>query len=160
MGEEWGASTPWQFFTSHPEPELGTATAEGRIREFEKMGWDPAVVPDPQAPSTFTDSKLDWSELQSGDHARLLSVYRALARLRAEHPEFTDPRFTAIDVDFDEDARWFVLHRATASIVINFAATEQELPLSGRVLLAPDAATALTPTGIWLPGHSAVILAR
>jgi len=160
MGEEWGASTPWQFFTSHPEPDLGTATAEGRIREFEKMGWDPAVVPDPQASSTFTDSKLDWSELQSGDHARLLAVYQALARLRAEHPEFTDPRFTAIDVDFDEDARWFVLHRGTASIVINFAATEQELPLSGRVLLATDAATALTPTGIWLPGHSAVILAR
>ena len=27
MGEEWAASTPWQFFTSHPEPELGAAVA-------------------------------------------------------------------------------------------------------------------------------------
>lgn len=62
MGEEWAASTPWQFFTSHPEPELGTATAEGRIAEFEKMGWDPDVVPDPQDPETFTRSKLDWTE--------------------------------------------------------------------------------------------------
>jgi maltooligosyltrehalose trehalohydrolase len=62
MGEEWAASTPWQFFTSHPEPELGKATAEGRIAEFEKMGWDPDVVPDPQDPETFTRSKLDWSE--------------------------------------------------------------------------------------------------
>ncbi len=53
MGEEWAASTPFQFFTSHPEPELGTATAEGRIAEFERMGWDPAVVPDPQDPETF-----------------------------------------------------------------------------------------------------------
>jgi len=34
MGEEWGASTPFQFFTSHPEPELGEATATGRIKEF------------------------------------------------------------------------------------------------------------------------------
>jgi maltooligosyltrehalose trehalohydrolase len=160
MGEEWGASTPWQFFTSHPEPELGLATAEGRIREFEKMGWDSAVVPDPQAPSTFANSKLYWSELQSGDHARLLAVYRALARLRAENPEFTDPRFTQLDVEFDEDARWFVLHRGGPRIVINFSASEQELPHSGRVLLATDAATALTPTGIWLPGHSAVILGR
>ena len=40
MGEEWAASTPWQFFTSHPEPELGRATAEGRIAEFAAMGWD------------------------------------------------------------------------------------------------------------------------
>jgi hypothetical protein len=40
MGEEWGASTPWQFFTSHPEPDLGRATAEGRIAEFARMGWD------------------------------------------------------------------------------------------------------------------------
>ena len=53
MGEEWGASTPWQFFTSHPEPELARATAEGRIAEFARMGWDRSVVPDPQAPSTF-----------------------------------------------------------------------------------------------------------
>ena len=48
MGEEWGATTPWQFFTAHPEPELGRATAARPIEEFARMGWDPAVVPDPQ----------------------------------------------------------------------------------------------------------------
>ena len=32
MGEEWAASTPFQFFTSHPEPELGKATADGAHR--------------------------------------------------------------------------------------------------------------------------------
>ena len=47
QGEEWAASTPFQFFTSHPEPELGQATAAGRILEFEKMGWDPDVGPRP-----------------------------------------------------------------------------------------------------------------
>jgi maltooligosyltrehalose trehalohydrolase len=69
MGEEYAASTPWQFFTSHPEPDLGKATAEGRIREFERMGWDPAVVPDPQDPETFRRSKLNWAEASTGDHA-------------------------------------------------------------------------------------------
>lgn len=69
MGEEWAASTPWQFFTSHPEPELGKATAEGRIAEFEKMGWDPDVVPDPQDPETFTRSKLDWTEPYPNEQA-------------------------------------------------------------------------------------------
>src|SRR4051795_5628425 len=93
MGEEWAASTPFQFFTSHPEPELGRATAEGRIKEFERMGWDPAVVPDPQDPETFARSKLNWTELTSGRHARLLDVYRRLAELRRRLPELTDPRF-------------------------------------------------------------------
>ena len=65
QGEEWAASTPFQFFTSHPEPDLGRLTAEGRIREFEQMGWDPDVVPDPQEPETFEHSKLDWSELEA-----------------------------------------------------------------------------------------------
>ena len=83
MGEEWGATTPWQFFTSHPEPELGKATAEGRIGEFAGMGWDPDVVPDPQDPETFTRSKLDWSEAAEGDHARLLELYRAADRAAA-----------------------------------------------------------------------------
>ena len=46
QGEEWGASTPWPFFTSHPEPDLAEATARGRIDEFARMGWDPLQVPD------------------------------------------------------------------------------------------------------------------
>ncbi len=61
MGEEWAASTPFAFFTSHPEPELGKATAEGRIAEFEQMGWDPDDVLDPQDPDTFHRSRLDWT---------------------------------------------------------------------------------------------------
>ena len=68
QGEEWAASTPFQFFTSHPEPELGEATAAGRITEFEQIGWDPAVVPDPQDPATLERSKLDWSEAEDGMH--------------------------------------------------------------------------------------------
>ena len=93
MGEEWGAKTPWQFFTSHPEPELGRATAEGRLAEFVAMGWDESVVPDPQARSTFENSRLDWSELEGDEHARLFGLHRALIRLRRESPELTDARF-------------------------------------------------------------------
>ena len=94
MGEEWGAASPWQFFTSHPEPELGRATAEGRLAEFVKMGWDESVVPDPQDPATFERSRLDWSELENARHARLLSLHRELIALRRSTPELTDPSFT------------------------------------------------------------------
>ena len=53
MGEEWAASTPWQFFTSHTDQFLADATREGRFEEFARMGWDKELVPDPQAESTF-----------------------------------------------------------------------------------------------------------
>ena len=86
MGEEWAASSPFQFFTSHPEPELGTATAAGRITEFEMMGWNADEVPDPQDVETFRRSKLDWDELATGRHAVLLDCYRRLAELRRTLP--------------------------------------------------------------------------
>ena len=161
MGEEWGASTPWQFFTSHPEPELGEATAQGRIAEFAMMGWDPDVVPDPQAPSTFTNSKLDWSESTNGDHARLLALYRDLATLRHEVPQITDPRFGELEVEFDETARWFVMRRGEVTVVVNFAGVPVSLPqvLATEVLLTTDASVTASFDGVTLPAHSALIVA-
>lgn len=107
MGEEWGASTPWQFFTSHPEPELGRATAEGRLAEFVQMGWDESVVPDPQDPATFTRSRLNWSELDGDDdtHARLLALHRELIALRKATPELTDPSFVNTSTQSSGKAR-------------------------------------------------------
>ena len=121
MGEEWGASTPWQFFTAHPEPELGRATAEGRIAEFAKMGWDPDVVPDPQDPATFERSKLDWTELTEPRHARLLELYQALLRLRRERPELTDPRFATTRCICNERERTLVISRGALRVLVNLA---------------------------------------
>jgi maltooligosyltrehalose trehalohydrolase len=131
MGEEWGASTPWQFFTSHVEPELGEATATGRIAEFAKMGWDPALVPDPQDPATFERSKLRWEERADGDHARLLDLYRTLIRLRRELPELTDPRFSHIAARVDGEL--LTLERGGLLITVSMG----ELPVEprGEVLL-------------------------
>ena len=104
MGEEWAASTPFQFFTSHPEPELGRLTAEGRLAEFERMGWDESVVPDPQDPATFERSKLDWAETRRERHARVLDGYRHLASLRRELPALTDPHWSRNRVEVFEEA--------------------------------------------------------
>ncbi|MGO4691095.1 malto-oligosyltrehalose trehalohydrolase [Glaciibacter sp. 2TAF33] len=162
MGEEWGASTPWQFFTSHPEPELGEATAHGRIAEFARMGWDPALVPDPQDPATFERSHLDWEEVAQPDHARMLEVYRALARLRRDRPEFTDPRFDRVQVEFDENERWLRLRRGGSEILANFSAEPRTVPSgAGELLLgfAPDAAAEFTTgaSATLLPAHSIVV---
>jgi maltooligosyltrehalose trehalohydrolase len=163
MGEEWAASTPWQFFTSHPEPELGKATAEGRIAEFEEMGWDPAVVPDPQDPETFTRSKLNWDEpypATGGEdtrHTRLLEVYRELARLRKAHPELTDPRFDRLSATASEDPRWFRLRRDGLEIVVNLS--DEELAISAPdAVLFETAAVKETPAGLVLAPHSGAII--
>ena len=86
QGEEWAASTPFQFFTSHPEPELGEATTAGRLAEFAQLGWDPTVVTDPQDPATLQRSKLDWSEAEKGMHVRVLAAYQRIIELRAITP--------------------------------------------------------------------------
>ncbi|NYE20139.1 maltooligosyltrehalose trehalohydrolase [Microbacterium immunditiarum] len=166
QGEEWGASTPWQFFTSHPEPALGEATAKGRIAEFARMGWDESVVPDPQDPETFRRSKLDWSEASAGDHARLLDLYRALARLRGERPELTDPSFTSLGAELvggegtDAAHRAFRLRRGAVEILVNL--TEEDIsfaaPPGSRVLLATGLAVHDEGGAIALPSDSAVVL--
>jgi maltooligosyltrehalose trehalohydrolase len=160
MGEEWGASTPWQFFTSHPEPDLGKVTAEGRIIEFEKMGWDPEVVPDPQDPETFARSKLRWDELCGGVHARLLALHRELIRLRREVPALTDPRFATVHCAFDEHARWFRLDREGVSVVLNFAQEERDVPVVGSGILLRTGAAELLDAAVRLPARTAAVVTR
>lgn len=154
QGEEWAASTPFQFFTSHPEPELGTATAQGRIAEFEKMGWDAGVVPDPQDPETFLRSKLDWTELESPRGARMLEAYRRLARLRTTYAELTDPAFARTWCEVDEQSRVLRMHRGDLLVVVNFGDTEAQVPLDrpGATLLFE------TGSGVDLR-HDALVLA-
>ncbi|KQS08778.1 malto-oligosyltrehalose trehalohydrolase [Curtobacterium sp. Leaf183] len=151
MGEEFAATTPWQFFTSHPEPELGKVTAEGRIKEFAQHGWDESVVPDPQDPATFQDSKLDWSDAASARGSAILRAYRVLVALRRTDEAFVDPRYEANAVRFDEDQRWLVLTRGllgpTASpvhVVVNFLDDAATVPVpgaTGEVLYAFGAAS-------------------
>jgi maltooligosyltrehalose trehalohydrolase len=139
MGEEWGATSPFLYFTAHEDPELGRAVGEGRRHEFAAFGWDPASIPDPQDPETFERSKLDWSELDEQPHADLLEWHRSLIALRREWPELTDGRLDGVEVDYDEAGRWLVVRRGRVTVACNFGATEVDVPVApertGRVLL-------------------------
>jgi maltooligosyltrehalose trehalohydrolase len=158
MGEEFGASTPWQFFTSHPEEWLAEATAKGRLKEFEQMGWDPALVPNPQDPETFRRSKLKWDEVHDGDHARLLELYRALANLRRSMPELADGGFTDTHVDFSEEDKWLVLSRGEVRVACNFGHWTLTKALDGELLLATDSAAAVENGKLTIPGESAAVV--
>ncbi|MEO6531905.1 MAG: malto-oligosyltrehalose trehalohydrolase [Specibacter sp.] len=163
MGEEYGASTPWQFFTSHPESELGEATATGRLQEFEAMGWDPDLVPDPQDTETFLRSKLKWAEIAEGDHAKLLALYRQLISLRRGLPELSQSGLADSTVTFDDAAQWLVLQRGGVGVALNFSPTPVRVPVAGSILLLATNTNGEFDANsgtLVLPGHSAAIIGR
>jgi maltooligosyltrehalose trehalohydrolase len=90
MGQEWAADSPFLYFTDH-NPELGRLVTEGRRREFERFAAfaDPQIrqsIPDPQAESTYTSSRLIRQQREAEPHASVLRLYRALLALRRSEP--------------------------------------------------------------------------
>ncbi len=90
MGQEWGASTPFLFFTDHND-DLGRKITEGRRKEFSAFPEfsDPETrkrIPDPQALSTFEKSKLHWEEAVNSPTLALYKECLALRRSRAGVP--------------------------------------------------------------------------
>ncbi|MFL6240125.1 MAG: malto-oligosyltrehalose trehalohydrolase [Actinomycetes bacterium] len=143
MGEEWGASTPWQYFTDHQNEDLARAVRDGRRSEFAAFGWDPADVPDPQDPATFARSCLDWTEPLRSPHRELLDWHRDLIVLRRLWPDLREGVRNRVRVRFDDDARWIVVHRGDIVVACNLADASQSVPIEGdisgavpRVLLA------------------------
>jgi maltooligosyltrehalose trehalohydrolase len=159
MGEEWAASTPFAFFTSHPEDELGRATAEGRIAEFERMGWDPDEVPDPQDVETFRRSRLDWDELTQGRHAVVLDCYRRLGRLRRELPQLTDPSFGSVSCAVE--GRLFTMRRDDLLVVVNAGEVEVTMDVEpgGEVLFQTPTGVVLDEGTLTVPAHAGALVA-
>ncbi len=139
MGEEWGARTPWQYFTDHAEPELVEGIRRGRREEFAGHGWDAVYggepdVPDPQDPATVEVSRLDWTEPERPAHARMLRWYTELIALRRTEPGIASGDLTAVRVEH-EDGRWLAVHRGDVVVVLGLA-DGVSAPYSGEVLAA------------------------
>ncbi|HET7530754.1 MAG TPA: malto-oligosyltrehalose trehalohydrolase [Mycobacteriales bacterium] len=150
MGQEWGAQTPWMFFTSFPDPALADAVRSGRRAEFAEHGWSVDAVPDPQDPATFERSRLDWREPAKQPYADLLDWHRRLIALRRARPELTDGRLDRVRCHHDERARWFVLYREGIAVVANLGEARQTVPLSG----APDGVLLASEPGfVYRPGE-------
>ncbi|MBI4527526.1 MAG: malto-oligosyltrehalose trehalohydrolase [Deltaproteobacteria bacterium] len=83
MGEEYGETAPFLYFTSHSDPGLGEAVTRGRREEFAAFGWQ-GDIPDPQEETTFFSSKLNRELSQGGRHRILLNLYKTLIQLRKQ----------------------------------------------------------------------------
>ena len=137
---------------------MAEATATGRVSEFAEHGWNADDVVNPQDPESFTSAKLRWSERDDPEHAEILAIYRQLLRLRREHPDLADSRLNLVEVDFDEDAQWIVVHRRAFDVLANLADHAQDLPVaSGDVLFGTEPGLRTNGRTVSLPARSAAI---
>ncbi len=161
MGEEWGASSPFQYFTDHRDPELAAAVSRGRRSEFAAFGWREDDVPDPQDPATFARSRLDWSEREREPHRSLLAWHRALIALRRTHPALNDARMENVEVRADDSAGWLVLRRGAVAVLCTISERGARIPLgrgTRRVLLASHEGIDVAGEQVALPPESVAII--
>jgi maltooligosyltrehalose trehalohydrolase len=160
QGEEWAASTAFQYFTDHREEWLVAAVSKGRTAEFAALGWRPEDVPDPQARETFLRSKLNWGELSQSDHASMLNWYRCLIKLRAQIAILAGeekPRVT-----FDAEHGWMMVRRGAVKFCFSLGLDRVSIPIDGQgnavVLAHSDPSIRFEPSRIMLAPDSFAIV--
>lgn len=85
MGEEYGETAPFLYFTSHSDKKLIHGVREGRKREFREFMKKGAEPPDPQSELTFYHSVIDVDGELSDNQLVLLRFYKVLIHLRKTH---------------------------------------------------------------------------
>ncbi|HEX2297062.1 MAG TPA: DUF3459 domain-containing protein, partial [Pseudonocardiaceae bacterium] len=161
MGEEWGAGTPWRYFTDHTDDRLAQAVREGRRAEFAAHGWQGEEVPDPQSPQTRKRSCLDWTEPERDPHKTLLAWHQDLIALRRAHPDLAHTSLGAARVTYDEDTRWLALSSGPLNVAVNLDRERTAaipLPTHLEVLATWDTALQHAEGMLLLPPESAAVL--
>lgn len=160
QGEEWAASSPFQYFADHDDPEMARSVSEGRKKEFAAFGWNPESIPDPESRETFQRSKLNWNEIEEGEHAQMLAWYRALIQLRRSTPCLNDGESGHTRVVCDEDAKWFRMERGSISVLCNLGTSEHtfSLPKGAEVVLVSRGRVSAWEGTIVLPSDTIAIV--
>jgi len=162
QGEEYAASTPFQYFADHEDPEMAKLVSAGRKREFAAFGWNAEEIPDPEKQETFERSKLNWNEIHEGEHGEMLEWVRSLIHLRRSSVSLNDGDTGHVNVQFDEEKRWLVMIRGSVRVLVNLGIETVELqnPDGLPVRLSSRTGIAVTPAGVTLPPNSLVVLSR
>ena len=132
MGEEWAETRPFQFFTSHSDPELIEAVRKGRKAEFAAFQGQ-AEPPDPQAESTFELSRLDWGKVEEGKHLQIFKYYQKLIRLRKTSPILFELDRSSLKATALDDQNCLIVQRGQGEgqvlCLMNFSTQRQLLTL-------------------------------
>jgi maltooligosyltrehalose trehalohydrolase len=160
QGEEFAASTPFQYFADHEDPEMARAVKEGRRGEFAAFGWKPEDIPDPERVETFQRSKLRWDEVHEGRHEEMLEWYRRLIALRRGSPALNDGEPGQTKVSFDEERRWLVVERGAVTVMGNLGTETVELdnPRGLALVLASRVDVEAAGTRVLVPPDTLAVL--
>ncbi len=162
MGEEYAEDAPFFYFIEHGDPQLVEAVRQGRREEFRGFRWT-GELPDPQAESTFAQSRLRWELRMQGEHAEMLGWYRDLLALRRYDPVFRTLSKEGLTARAVPGTRALTVERKAGDearlIVLHFAPEPADVPLpfAGpwmRMLgcEAPPRADAVARLGPWACG--------
>jgi maltooligosyltrehalose trehalohydrolase len=129
QGEEWAASSPFQYFADHDDPNLARLVSDGRKREFAAFGWSSDSIPDPESRATFERSKLKWSELTNPSKVEMLGWYRDLIQLRRSIMCLNDGEPGNTRVRYSEEQKWLCMERGDIHVICNLSDSERMLPV-------------------------------
>ena len=165
MGEEYGETAPFQYFTDHADAELNEGVRAGRAREFAAIA-RAGILPDAQDPDTFARSRLDWSLREQGRHGQLLELYRELLRLRRTLAPLTRLSLRDADVTLVEEAQTILLRRRAGNdeVLAAFHVGDGDsppvrLPAGGWLPLCDSADTRFDGPGAGQIGSDGLVLA-
>jgi maltooligosyltrehalose trehalohydrolase len=161
QGEEWGASSPFQYFADH-EPEIAKLVSAGRKKEFEGFGWKPDEIPDPESIETFQRSKLKWEEIWERQHEEMIEWYRKLIALRKKTDCLNNGEAGNTRASYCEEQRWFRFERGSILVCCNLGGTQREfeLPKGSRILMASRDLAEVSDSALVLPPDTVAILQK
>jgi maltooligosyltrehalose trehalohydrolase len=126
MGEEYGETAPFQYFTSHSDKDLIEAVRKGRREEFDDFVWT-GEPPDPHDEETFNRSKLNWDLLEREEHQSMWRLYKQLLTFRRDVPALRSLDLGAVETHADDKKSVLLIKRGNALVAFNFSDAAQAL---------------------------------
>jgi maltooligosyltrehalose trehalohydrolase len=143
MGEEYGETRPFLFFTDHSDEDLIEKMREGRKEEFGRDA-NADQLRDPQAIDTFTDSVLAHVGADETAGEVLRNFYKAIIGLRRRSPALSNMDKNRLRAYHGQNHVTVERHHEDEQCVIfmNFGLSEVELffPLQGDWTCVLDSA--------------------
>ena len=160
QGEEFAASTPFQYFADHDDAEMAKLVSAGRKKEFAAFGWDESAIPDPENPETFTRSKLNWDEVHQGQHAEMLDWFTKLIHIRRASPSLNDGDTAHTEIYFEPDEKWLVMERGQVKVLTNLGSKPAEFDVPDGYSVIAQSRPEITSDGgkATLPPNTFAIL--